>query len=200
MRTSAAGRKLIEAFEGLYLHAYDDGVGVLTIGYGHTSEAGPPRVTSGMTISRAEAERILAADLARVEAEVARLVMVPLNQNQFDALVSFQFNTGGLARSTLLKLINLGLLGEAPRELMKWNIAGGRPLAGLTRRRKAEAALWLNPVIAGATAVGDAAPPAPPEAPVSQPPDIEPDHPLPPFAASGWLVFIRRLSSFFRSL
>ena len=91
MQTSANGRKLIEQFEGLFLQAYDDANdhivkvgqavhGTLTIGYGHTSVAGPPRVYVGQTITQVEADSILAADLASVELEVNHLVKVPLNQ------------------------------------------------------------------------------------------------------------------------
>src|SRR6185437_9224903 len=108
MKTSATGRKLIERFEGLILQAYDDANdhivkpgqlvhGTLTIGYGHTSAAGPPRVYVGQVIDQPTADGILGADLASVEIEVEHLVKVLLNQNQFDALVSFQFNTGWLA-------------------------------------------------------------------------------------------------------
>src|ERR1700759_3326521 len=105
MKTSANGRKFIEGFEGLFLQAYDDAndhivklgqrvIGTLTIGYGHTSVAGPPKVYVGQVITKDMADAILASDLTAVELEVSHLVKVPLNQNQFDALVSFQFNTG----------------------------------------------------------------------------------------------------------
>ena len=104
MQTSPNGRKLIESFEGLFLQAYDDHndhivqpgeqvIGTLTIGYGHTTAAGPPAVYVGMVIDQPTADAILSADLASVELEVQHLVNVPLNQNQFDALVSFQYNT-----------------------------------------------------------------------------------------------------------
>src|ERR1700758_619687 len=105
MRTSPAGLTLITKFEGLFLKAYDDEddhivsagervFGTLTIGYGHTSAAGPPRVYVGQEITEPQAEAILEADLRSVELEVEHLVKVPLSQNQFDALVSFQYNTG----------------------------------------------------------------------------------------------------------
>lgn len=106
MKTSPNGRKFIEGFEGLYLHTYDDGTGTLTIGYGHTTAAGPPVVHRGMTITKDEADAILAADLASVEANVNHLVKVPVNQDQFDALVSFDFNTGSLRRSNILWALN----------------------------------------------------------------------------------------------
>jgi lysozyme len=139
-KTSDDGRRFIEAFEGLFLHTYDDGTGVLTIGYGHTSAAGPPRVYRGMTITKDSADAILAADLASVEAEVGHLVKVPLTQPQFDALVSFQFNTGWLGHSncSLLRHLNHGDYLTADRDFALYNIAGGKVLRGLVRRRHAE--------------------------------------------------------------
>lgn len=142
MQTSEAGRKFIEQWEGRYTHTYDDGVGVLTIGYGHTTAAGPPVVKKGMVISIAECDEILARDLAKVERDVNRLVKVPLTQAQFDTLVSFQFNTGKLGSSTLLKKLNAGDYAAVPAELMKWNKGGGKVMKGLTRRRKAEGEQW----------------------------------------------------------
>lgn len=95
--------------EGEILHAYKDSVGVLTIGVGHTSAAGSPAVHPGMTITRTESRRILAADLKDTEQHINQLVNVPLTQNQFDALVSFVFNVGWptFAKSTILKKLNL---------------------------------------------------------------------------------------------
>ena len=159
MQTSANGRKLIESFEGLFLQAYDDANdkivqrgdvvrGTLTIGYGHTSAAGPPAVYVGMTITKDVADAILAADLASVEIEVAHLVTVPLNQNQFDALVSFQFNTGWLAhpQCSLRRQLNAGNYNIAAQDFMLYDEAQGKVLAGLERRREAERELFLQPV------------------------------------------------------
>lgn len=159
MKTSSNGRKLIESFEGLILHTYDDANdhkvmpgdpvhGVLTIGYGHTSSAGPPKVEAGQTISRELADQYLANDLGKVERDVERLVKVPLNQNQFDALVSFHFNTGALGRSSLLKRLNAKDYAGAAEGLMSWVNAkqiGPGPIPGLVRRREAEKALFLKP-------------------------------------------------------
>lgn len=144
MRTSSDGLKLIKEFEGLKLNAYLCPANVWTIGYGHTSAAGSPTVTPDMKISQAQAEHILASDLLKYEVAVERAVTVPLTQNQFDALVSFAFNCGigALQKSSLLKKLNRGEYDAVPAELMKWNKAGGKELAGLTRRRRAEAALW----------------------------------------------------------
>jgi lysozyme len=156
VKTSPIGRALIEEFEGLFLKSYDDANdhvvqpgqhvhGTLTIGYGHTDAAGPPHVYIGMEITKDEADTILAADLASVEAQVNHLVKVPINQNQFDALVSFDFNTGGLGRSSTLRDINAGHVEAAADALLMWDRAGGRVLPGLLRRRRAERALFLKP-------------------------------------------------------
>ena len=163
MKTAQRGLDLIKEFEGLYLQAYRCPAGVLTIGYGHTSVAGEPKVVAGMKITKQEAEDILRRDLAAVEADVGRLVKVPLTQNQFDALVSFQFNTGGLGRSSALKRLNAGNYADVPAALLLWNKAAGKVLAGLTRRRKAEAALFASKIKA------DTVPP---------PPDVEPTLPI----------------------
>lgn len=145
MKTSAKGRQFIEQWEEngvAKLKPYDDGVGVLTIGYGHTTAAGPPRVTRDLRITADQADAILAADLASVEIDVNRLIKVPLTQDQFDTLVSFHFNTGGLGRSTLLKDINAGRMDRVERDLNMWVKGGGRTMPGLVRRRKAEYVLW----------------------------------------------------------
>jgi lysozyme len=155
MKTSDNGRKFIESFEGLILQAYDDAndrivhpgqtiKGVLTIGYGHTSAAGPPQVFIGQSIAQDEADSILAADLAKVEDQVNNLVTVPLNQNQFDALVSFQFNTGWLGHPgcSLLRALNSGNYQLADEDFMLYDRAGGNVLQGLIRRRAAEKALF----------------------------------------------------------
>lgn len=155
MKTSAQGRKFIESFEGLILKAYDDhndhvvevgqhAIGVLTIGYGHTDAAGPPKVYVGQQITQTDADNILASDLASVEIEVNQLVKVPLNQNQYDALVSFQFNTGALGKSTLLKVLNEKNYDAAADDFLAWDHAGGVKLAGLTRRRTEERKMFLD--------------------------------------------------------
>lgn len=159
MKTSANGRKFIEGFEGLYLHTYDDGTGVLTIGYGHTTAAGAPKVVKGQTITEAQADEILSDDLGKVEVSVNNLVRVPINQNQFDALVSFQFNTGALGKSSVLKKLNVNDFEGAANALLLYNQGGGKVMAGLTRRRQAEKTMFLTPVsppqsIAMATGAG----------------------------------------------
>lgn len=144
MKTSTAGTDLIKEFEGLRLKAYKCPADVWTIGYGHTSAAGNPIVTSGMTITKEEADEILQDDLVQYEKAVNDLVKVPLTQNQFDALVSFAYNAGvgALSKSTLLKRVNAGQFDQVPAEFMKWTKGGGKELPGLVRRRRAEVALW----------------------------------------------------------
>jgi lysozyme len=137
---NAAGLALIEQFEGCELTAYDDGTGVLTIGYGHTDG-----VSAGETISMTQAIAFLHADLASAEADVSRLVEIQLRPNQFSALVSFQFNTGALGGSTLLALLNQGDTAGAAGQFARWDQAGGAVLEGLQRRRAAERALFLTP-------------------------------------------------------
>lgn len=160
MKTSTNGRKFIEQWEGCILHAYDDGTGVLTIGYGHTSAAGAPKVTAGMTITKEQADQILATDLKKVEDQVNSLVKVPLTQNQFDVLVSFQFNTGALGKSSALKYLNQKNYEQAAQNLTLYNRGGGKIMQGLVNRRNAEKKLFLTPdtgttgkVVAGAGTV-----------------------------------------------
>jgi len=139
MKTSADGRALIEAFEGLFLTAYYDSVHVLTIGLGHTNLAGTaPFVSPGMTITAQEADAILAVDLAKVEADVAKAIKVPLAQYEFDALVSFDFNTGKLRAGSVDDKINANDKAAAMATLLQYDRAGGKVLRGLTRRRNAE--------------------------------------------------------------
>lgn len=145
MKTSKAGLDLIKEFEGRRLQAYLCPAGRWTIGYGNTSAARP-----GLEISEAEADSLLEQDVARFEEAVHRLVKVPLSQPQFDALVSFAFNVGegNLRSSTLLRMLNEGRYGAVPSQLARWDkasVSGQKvQLAGLARRRAAEAALWAS--------------------------------------------------------
>lgn len=143
-KINAEGVRLIKQWEGLKLNAYRDVAGVLTIGHGHTSAAGIPKVREGMRISDKEAEDILKDDLRKFENRVNSLVKVPLTDNQFAVLVSFDFNTGALHKSTLLKKLNGGGYDAVPAELMKWVNAGGKRVQGLVNRRAAEAGLWAK--------------------------------------------------------
>ncbi|KEY87840.1 lysozyme [Pseudomonas capeferrum] len=140
MRISQRGLSLIKSFEGLRLQAYQDSVGVWTIGYGATRG-----VKAGMKISKEQAERMLLNDVQRFEPEVERLITSPLNQNQWDALISFTYNLGGanLESSTLRRLLNAGDYAGAAEQFPRWNKAGGKVLPGLVRRRAAERELFL---------------------------------------------------------
>jgi lysozyme len=140
MRTSEKGVAFIAAFEGVVTKAYRDVAGILTIGVGHTAAAGPPQPAPGMTITREEAMAILARDLAACERRVAAaLPGVP--QHVFDAAVSFDFNTGAIGRATWVAKYRAGDLEGARAGLGQWVKAGGRAVAGLKRRRDAEARL-----------------------------------------------------------
>jgi lysozyme len=151
MKTSSAGIDLIKEFESFASDVYRCAAGKPTIGYGHVLRPGE---TIKTPITRAKGEEILRADLERFERAVTQLVQVPVTQGQFDALVSFAFNVGedidadtkaeGLGDSTLLKKLNAGDAQGAADEFPKWNKCGGKVLAGLTRRRNAERALFLG--------------------------------------------------------
>ncbi len=143
MNINQAGLDLVKEFEGLSLTVYTCPAGLPTIGYGHVLTPS----SGGMeTITEEEAEDLLRADLRTAEGAVERLIRVPLNENQFSALTSFTFNlgSGALQRSTLRHKLNAGDYDEVPDELLRWCYAGGRRLAGLLRRRTAEAALWAT--------------------------------------------------------
>jgi GH24 family phage-related lysozyme (muramidase) len=136
---------LLKKFEGCKLKAYRCPANVCTIGYGHTSAAGAPEVTDGLTITQERAEEILKVDILKYERAVEDLVKVELTQNQFDVLVDFAYNAGvgALKSSTLLKKVNAGKFDDVPAELMKWTKGGGKVLPGLVRRRQA-AVVWWN--------------------------------------------------------
>lgn len=133
---------LVRRFEGLQLKAYYCPGGVLTIGYGHTG----PDVHEGKTITKQEADILLRQDMRRFESSVNNDIAVAMSQGMFDAMVSFSFNVGAAAfrKSTLRRRVNAGKLAEAANEFLRWNKAGGKVLAGLTRRRQAERELFLS--------------------------------------------------------
>ena len=143
MKIGLKGLNLIKESEGFEEDAYKCPAGVLTIGYGHTSD-----VQEGDVVTLKEAEILLIEDLDWAEGVVNRNVKVELNQNEFDALVSFVFNvgSGNFRSSTLLKRLNNGGYYSVPRELNRWNKGGGRVLKGLVRRRKAEGILFSTAI------------------------------------------------------
>lgn len=142
MKTSKRGLDLIKEYEGFRADAYLCPAGVWTIGYGTTKG-----VKKGDKVTKEQAERMLADDVAAFEQSVISAVKVPLNQNQFDALVSLTYNlgAGNLRSSTLLRMLNTGDYTGAAEQFLRWNKAGGKVLAGLTRRRESERALFLEP-------------------------------------------------------
>lgn len=148
MKTSQNGIDLIKRFEGLELESYRDIAGIWTIGYGHTG----PEVGIDQHISEQEAEALLRHDLVSREKAVSGLVNVPLNQFEFDALVSFVYNVGigAFTRSTARRRLNKGDREGAADALTWFNKATVqgvlRPVAGLTRRRAAERSLFLTPI------------------------------------------------------
>ena len=146
MQTSDKGIALIKQFEGCKLTAYQDSVGVWTIGYGWTQPVDGKPIRAGMTIKQETADRLLKTGLVSYESDVSRLVKVDLTQGQFDALVSFTYNLGArsLSTSTLLRKLNASDYAGAADEFLRWNKAGGKVLNGLARRREAERALFLS--------------------------------------------------------
>jgi lysozyme len=139
---SDAGLAMTKSFEGLRLTAYQDVAGNWTIGYGHMG----PALLEGMTITQADADALLHADIADAAACVNRAVTEPITQNQFDALVDFCFNAGrgNFLQSTLLRKVNLGDFAGAAVQFGLWVRAGGEVVPALARRRKAEAEMFLG--------------------------------------------------------
>ena len=139
METSQEGLSLIKKFEGCELESYKCAAGVWTIGYGSTNG-----VKEGMKISPERADMLLLEDVEVFEETINKLVEVPLEQNQFDALVSWTFNLGStnLKNSTLLKVLNDKDYDGVPAQIKRWNKAAGKVLQGLIRRREAEALLF----------------------------------------------------------
>ena len=141
METSQNGIDLIKHFEGCRLEPYLCSANVLTIGYGHTKD-----VVENMSITQDTAEVLLKQDLKEFEDHVSRLVEVHLNQNQFDALVSWTFNlgAGNLKTSTMLKVLNQRKYDEVPEQMQRWNKSAGVVNKGLVKRRGAEALLFAS--------------------------------------------------------
>jgi lysozyme len=137
-----SGLELIMRFEDFRPKPYDDGGGTLTIGYGHTRSAVIPA-----SITEEEAVELLKEDLAYFEEVVQSQLLVPVNDNQYSALVSFVFNVGegNFRQSTLLKKINNKNWVAAAAEFEKWNKVGQERSAGLMRRREAEKQLFITP-------------------------------------------------------
>lgn len=140
MRTSKKGMDFIKKFEGIQLIPYKCAAGVWTVGIGHTpqNDIGP--------ITEKQAYDLLAYDCLIMENCINKYVKIQLSQTMFDALVAFIFNVGPRAfqNSTLLKEINLNDMDGIKYEWLRWDKANGKPVPGLTRRRKAELSLFLT--------------------------------------------------------
>jgi lysozyme len=173
MQVNAKGVALIKGFESCRLNAYQDGGGVWTIGWGHTEGVKP-----GDTLTQPEADELFERDLCIREVTLTRVLEgIPTTSNQFAAMCSLAYNVGfgdpnrvppipGLKTSTVLKRHKLGNYPGAAKAFALWNKDNGKVVRGLTRRRAAEAALYLEP---------DAAPilrPMAPVAPVDAPPSV----------------------------
>ena len=141
MKVSQECVNLVKFFEGFEAKAYLCPANVWTIGYGRTRN-----VKEGDMINELQAERDLLEELEEFGHQVLNTVQVPLEQNEFDALTSWTYNlgVGNLQSSTLLKKLNSGDKNSVPSEMLRWNKAAGKVLAGLTRRREAEAKLWAK--------------------------------------------------------
>lgn len=146
MHVSPSGVDLICNFEGLRLKAYDDGVGVWTIGFGTTKYPNGIRVKKGDTCTLDQAKAYMQNDLKSFEQTVNNTVKVPLNQNQFDALVSLAYNIGtnAFSKSTLVKKLNSNDIRGAADQFDLWVNAGGERMQGLVNRRTVEKALFLK--------------------------------------------------------
>ena len=139
MKASQDCVDLVKFFEGFEGKAYLCPANVWTIGYGRTKN-----VQEGDRITKVQAERDLLEELEEFAEQVLNSVKVELTQNELDALTSWTYNlgVGNLNSSTLLKKLNTGDKDSVPSEMLRWNKAAGKVLAGLTRRREAEAKLW----------------------------------------------------------
>lgn len=149
MKTSQKGLTLIKKYEGFFAKPYLDPIGIPTIGYGATYyPVTRKKVTmKDNSLTEKEASELLINQLSEYENSIKILTKKPINQNQFDALVSFTYNLGAanLSKSTLLKKLNINPNDKTISvEFLKWNRAGGKVFNGLTKRRKDEAALYFS--------------------------------------------------------
>ena len=147
MKTGERGLKLIKEFEGCKLTAYKCPAGVWTIGIGSTRYSDGSAVKQGQTLANEEAALLLLSKTLTSYEHAVNAIKVDLTQNEFDALVSLTYNigAGNLASSTLVKMLKAGNpKSEIAKQFLRWDKAGGKPLAGLTRRRNAEAELFLS--------------------------------------------------------
>lgn len=150
-KVNQAGINLIKSFEGLFLKPYLDPIKIPTIGFGTIKYPNGKAVTmQDPAITEARAIELLEWEVAEKTKSIESVVKVTINDNEFAALAAFAYNvgSGALAGSTLLKLLNSGADRTAVADqFLRWNKAGGKELAGLTRRRQAERSLFLQPVV-----------------------------------------------------
>lgn len=154
MQMSEPGLELLKQWEGFKLKVYKDSAGLPTIGVGHlitkSEQSSGQILIGGVAVSYAngltdqQALDLLSQDVQPAQQAVNNGVKVQLNQDQFDALVSFTFNVGvgAFNGSTLLKVLNQGQYGQVPAQLQRWNKAGGKVVQGLVNRRANEIKLW----------------------------------------------------------
>ena len=149
MQISNNGIALIKRFEGCRLTAYPDpgtGGDPWTIGFGWTGKVDSKPITPEMKTDDATADRLLRTGVVSFDQAVSKMLKVSVTQNQYDALVSLAYNIGtrALSTSTLMKKLNAGDVKGAADEFLRWNKSGGKVMAGLTNRRKAERELFLS--------------------------------------------------------
>ncbi|EMM5092470.1 lysozyme [Klebsiella pneumoniae] len=149
MQISNNGIALIKRFEGCRLTAYPDpgtGGAPWTIGYGWTGKVDGKPIKPGMKIDDATADRLLRTGVVSFDQAVSKMLKVSVTQNQYDALVSLAYNIGtrALSTSTLIKKLNAGDVKGAADAFLSWNRSGGKVMAGLTNRRKAEREVFLS--------------------------------------------------------
>lgn len=146
MKISNTGLKLIQEFEGFKTNAYDDGVGVWTIGYGTIRYPNGTKVEKGDVCTKEQAEIYMQNDLTSFEKTINDTVKVKISQNQYDSLLSLCYNigSGAFSKSTLLKKLNSNDFVGASDQFLVWNKAGGKVMQGLSNRREKERALFLK--------------------------------------------------------
>ena len=143
MKTSTRGLLALIKHEGVVLSAYRDSTGVWTIGVGHTAAAGAPNPKPGLQITLERAVGLFRQGIRKYEAGVNQAVKVPLKQHEFDALVSFHFNTGAIARAAITRHLNAGDRQKAAAAFMNWTMAGGKR-GVLADRRSAERTMFAR--------------------------------------------------------
>lgn len=136
---------LIKKFEGFRSEAYQDSVGVWTIGYGTTRINGQP-VKADMTITKDQALQLVQQEVNKLWSQIESILKVKINGNQMNALIDFAYNLGfdSLKNSTLMRLVNESKFEEAANQFPRWVYAGGKVLPGLVKRREAERQLFLE--------------------------------------------------------